>query len=323
MEADSKASSASRHRTETEPAAELVVVQAEALDYLRRTQGGAFQLVYVDPPFNTGKRQSLARTRTSRDPDGDRTGFGGHRYRSERGSELGYVDRHEDYLGFLGPHLEEAARVLDGTGSLFVHLDARELHYAKVFLDGLLGRRCFMNEIVWAYDFGGRSRSRWSAKHDTILWYALDPKHYTFRYEDIDRIPYMAPGLAGPEKAARGKTPTDVWWNTIVSPTGKERTGYPNQKPLAILDRIVRVHSNPGDRVLDFFAGSGTTGAAASAHGRSCVLVDRNPEAIDVMCRRLAAARPVVVRSAGLAPGQAEAPLFEQREPRKPRKPAS
>lgn len=277
------------------------LVQAEALEYLRETPDASFQLVYIDPPFNTGKRQRLDRRRSKRDEDGDHVGFGGRRYSSEAVSSMEYLDRYSDYLAFLGPHLEEAVRVLDPTGSLFVHLDAREVHYVKVFLDGLLGRDRFKNEIVWAYDFGARSRSRWSAKHDTILWYVKDPADYTYRYDDIDRIPYMAPGLVGPEKAERGKTPTDVWWQTIVSPTGKERTGYPNQKPRRILDRIVRVHSNPGDRVLDFFAGSGTTGEACMEAGRDCVLVDVNPEAHAVMGRRLGLAGPG-------DPGEADAP---------------
>jgi len=268
------------------------VVEAEALGFLGSLTSESIPMVYVDPPFNTGKRQELNRTRTSRDADGDRVGFGGQRYRSESISKMGYLDSYSDYLEFLGPHLEEAKRVLQSDGSLFVHLDAREIHYAKVFLDGLFGRDRFMNEIIWAYDFGGRSRSKWSSKHDSILWYAKDPKNYTFRFKDMDRIPYMAPGLVGPEKAKRGKTPTDVWWNTIVSTAGKERTGYPNQKPRAILDRLVRVHSNPGDTVLDFFAGSGTTGEAAWELGRSAILVDQNPEAIEVIRVRLATANP-------------------------------
>ena len=213
----------------------LRLVEGEALSYLESLESDSFPMIYVDPPFNTGKRQELHRTRTSRDTDGDRVGFKGQRYRTETVSKMGYLDSYSDYMAFLGPHLEQAIRVMSPSGSLFVHLDAREVHYAKVFLDGLLGRDRFMNEIIWAYDFGGRSRSKWSSKHDSILWYVKDPKNYTFRFEDMDRIPYMAPGLVGPKKASRGKTPTDVWWNTIVSTVGKERTGYPNQKPRAIL----------------------------------------------------------------------------------------
>ncbi len=270
------------------------IVQAECLEYLETVPDGSFQLVYVDPPFNTGRKRELVRLETTRDPKGDRVGFGGRRYRTDVVSRSAYDDRFDDYLAFLGPRLERAVRALDASGSLFVHLDPRESHHVKVFLDSLLGRERFMNEIIWAYDYGARSRSRWSAKHDVILWYARDPRRYTYEYEAIDRIPYMAPALVGEEKARRGKTPTDVWWNTIVSPTGKERTGYPTQKPLRILERIVRVHSRPGDRILDFFAGSGTTGEAAARLGRSCVLVDENPEAIEVMRRRLAFASPRV-----------------------------
>ncbi len=248
---------------------------------------GTFALIYIDPPFNTGRPVTRTRTRAVRDEAGA-VGFGGARYRRDRLGTAAFADRFDDYLGFLGPRLAEARRLLTPTGSLFVHVDPRESHYVKVALDGIFGRPHFKNEIIWAYDYGGRSRSRWSAKHDTLLWYSRHPEQYTYNYDAIDRIPYMAPGLVGPAKAARGKTPTDVWWNTIVSPTGKERTGYPTQKPLAILERIVRVHSHPGDQLLDFFAGSGSFGEAALRHGRDVTLVDSAPEALAVMERRLA-----------------------------------
>lgn len=198
-----------------------------------------------------------------------------------------YADTFEDYLAFLRPRLEEAHRLLKPEGSLFLHLDAREVHYAKVMLDEIFGRASFRNEIIWAYDYGGKPRDRWPAKHDNILWYSRDPGRYTFHYEEIDRIPYMAPELVGPEKAARGKIPTDVWWMTVVPTNSREKTGYPTQKPMKLLERIVRVHSNAGDLVLDFFAGSGTTGAAAAALGRRFLLIDSNPEAVEVMRRRL------------------------------------
>ncbi len=263
------------------------------LPILRSMPDASFDLVYIDPPFNTGKAQTRQRLRTVRDEEGDRTGFGGRRYRTVKLDRHSFDDFFDDFPAFLEPRLVEARRLLAGQGSMFVHLDAREVHYSKVMLDRIFGRASFMNEIIWAYDYGGRTKRRWPAKHDTLLWYARDPDHYTFNYDQMDRIPYMAPGLVGPEKAARGKTPTDVWWHTIVSPTGKEKTGYPTQKPLGILNRIVRIHSNPGDRVLDFFAGSGTLGAAAHGLGRDAVLVDNHPEAIAVMARRLAEARPV------------------------------
>jgi len=264
------------------------IVLADNMDVLRSLESGCVNLVYTDPPFNTGRERRLARVRTSRDPRGRRVGFGGHRYSEKRLGGVSYPDRFDDYLGFLEPRLREAHRVLAADGSIFVHLDPRESHYVKVLMDSIFGRASFMNEIVWAYDFGGRPRTRWPAKHDIILWYAKDPERYTFNYDEIDRIPYMAPGLVGPEKAARGKTPTDVWWHTIVPTSGRERAGYPTQKPLAIVERIVRVHSRSGELLLDFFAGSGTLGEAAARLGRQFILVDSNPEAVRIMARRLA-----------------------------------
>ena len=268
------------------------ILHGDNLAALRSMEGGSAALIYIDPPFNTGRRQSRLRMRTVQDEQGDRVGFGGRRYRTElvqspTGELAGYADRFDDFLGFLRPRLEEAYRVLAPTGSLFFHIDYREVHYCKVMLDQIFGRECFQNEIIWAYDYGARPKSRWPAKHDNILWYTRDPEQYTFNLEECDRIPYMAPGLVGEEKAARGKTPTDVWWHTIVSPTGREKTGYATQKPLGILERIVKVHSNPGDLVLDFFAGSGTTGEAAAKHGREFVLVDDSAEAVAVMEKRL------------------------------------
>jgi site-specific DNA-methyltransferase (adenine-specific) len=261
-------------------------------EVLPRLPAEAFDLIYIDPPFNTGRKQERTQLRTERDGDGDRVGFKGQRYRTTRIGSKSFADDFDDYLGFLEPRLIEARRLLRPNGSLFVHLDYREVHYAKVLLDAIFGRASFQNEIIWAYDYGARATKKWSAKHDNILWYVKDPSSYTFRFEDIDRIPYMAPGLVGPEKAERGKTPTDTWWHTIVSPTGKEKTGYPTQKPLGILNRIVLVHSSPGDLLLDFFAGSGTLGEAAVLNGRRAVLVDRNEEAMQVMARRLAFACP-------------------------------
>ena len=264
------------------------VILADNLRALAELPDGCAALVYIDPPFNTGRTQSRTAMRTIRDEDGDRVGFQGRRYRTVKLGSTAYADAFDDYLGFLEPRLHEAQRVLRPDGSFFLHVDCREAHYCKVFLDELFGRASFINEIIWAYDYGARSKSRWSAKHDTILWYAKDPKRYTFNYDDIDRIPYMAPGLVGPEKAARGKTPTDVWWHTIVSPTGREKTGYVTQKPLGVVERIVRVHTNPGDLAIDFFAGSGTLGEAAARLGRDFILIDDNPEAIRVMAKRLA-----------------------------------
>ncbi|WP_433971821.1 DNA-methyltransferase [Tunturiibacter lichenicola] len=268
------------------------IVHGDNLSVLQGLEAESVELIYVDPPFNTGKRQSRKQMKTIRDEAGDRVGFGGRRYRTEvlaqQPAGTGYGDSFDDFLGFLRPRLLEAHRVLAPAGSLFFHIDYREVHYCKVMLDEIFGRECFQNEIIWAYDYGARATKRWPAKHDNILWYTKDPKRYTFNLNESDRIPYMAPGLVGAAKAARGKTPTDVWWHTIVSPTGKEKTGYATQKPLGILERIVRVHSNPGERVLDFFAGSGTTGVAAARHGRSFVMVDESAAAVAVMEKRLA-----------------------------------
>ena len=252
----------------------------------------------------TGRTQRRTRLRTRRAAGaegGDRTGFAGRRYASEVVGVSEFSDRFDDLPTYLEPRLREARRVLKEDGSLFVHLDPRESHYVKVLLDRIFGRASFTNEIVWAYDYGARTKRRWPAKHDTILWYAVDPARYAFDFAAMERIPYAAPGLVGPEKAARGKTPTDVWWHTIVPTNGRERTGYATQKPLGILSRIVAVHSRPGDLVLDFFAGSGTTGEAAARLGRGFILVDQSAEAVRVMQKRLAEWEPRCLGAADLA----------------------
>lgn len=266
--------------------AKLTVYFGDNLLVLRDLPTSSVDLIYIDPPFNTGKVQSRTQISTTQDVDGDRTGFQGKRYRTEKIGTKGYDDTFDDFLGFLEPRLIEAYRLLKPDGSLFFHIDYREVHYCKVSLDSIFGRDCFQNEIIWAYDYGARTKKKWPAKHDNILWYSKDPKQFQFHLDEVDRIPYMAPGLVGPEKAARGKTPTDVWWHTIVSPSGKEKTGYPTQKPRGVLDRIVKVHSRPGDLLLDFFAGSGSFGESANELGRDCILIDSNREAWQVMERR-------------------------------------
>ncbi len=279
------------------------IIYGDNLDVLRGLPDAVADLIYVDPPFNTGKVQQRTRIRTVRDDEGgDRTGFGGRRYRTVELGTQSFADRFDDFLAFLEPRLREGRRILKRNGSLFLHVDCREAHYCKVLMDAIYGRGSFMNEIIWAYDFGGRTKRRWPPKHDNILWYAADPGDYTFDYDEIERIPYMAPGLAGSKKAARGKTPTDVWWHTIVPTNSAERTGYPTQKPLGVVERIVRVHSRPGDLLVDFFAGSGTLGEAAALNGRDFLLVDNNPEAIAVMARRLARFGPEFVGCDGLLP---------------------
>ena len=314
------------------------IIQGDNLEVARTLPDASFTLIYLDPPFNTGRTQTRSveaavRTPPSREdapaegadpaveaanwrssgtaPSGTvpattqggtvpattqppatptppvKAGFRGASYARLRGDLRVYDDRWGDYLDFLEPRLREAWRLLADDGTLYLHLDYREAHYAKVLLDAMFGRECYLNELIWAYDYGAKSKRRWPTKHDTILVYVKDPAQYWFDSEAVDREPYMAPGLVTAEKAARGKLPTDVWWHTIVPTSGAEKTGYPTQKPEGILRRIVQASSRPGDRVLDLFAGSGTTGAVAAALGRSAVLVDDNPEAIAVMRRRL------------------------------------
>ena len=262
------------------------VINGENLAALKSMHDESFQLIYIDPPFNTGRPQ-VRTNRSSISSETGNLGFQGKRYEQVVKSVLSYDDDFADYWAFLEPRLIEAYRLLNETGTIYLHLDYREAHYAKVLMDALFGRECFLNEIIWAYDYGGKSKSRWPAKHDTILVYVKNPAKYFFDSATVDREPYMAPGLVTPEKVARGKLPTDVWWHTIVSPTGKEKTGYPTQKPLGILRRIISASSRPGDRVLDFFAGSGTTAQAAFELQREFVVVDQNPESIEVITNRL------------------------------------
>jgi site-specific DNA-methyltransferase (adenine-specific) len=262
------------------------VINGENLAALKSMPDQSFQLIYIDPPFNTGRSQ-VRTNRSSVSSSTGNLGFQGKRYEQVVKSVLSYDDDFADYWAFLEPRLIEAYRLLNESGTIYLHLDYREAHYAKVLMDALFGRECFLNEIIWAYDYGGKSKSRWPAKHDTILVYVKNPAKYFFDSATVDREPYMAPGLVTPEKVARGKLPTDVWWHTIVSPTGKEKTGYPTQKPLGILRRIISASSRPGDRVLDFFAGSGTTAQAAFELKRKFVVVDQNPESIEVITSRL------------------------------------
>ncbi len=264
------------------------IIFGDNLAVLQGFPSESVDLIYVDPPFNTGTTRSRTSTKAIRDDSSPRVGFGGRNYRTDVLRVASYEDNFDDYLSFLEPRLTEAHRVLKKSGSLYVHVDYREVHYCKVLLDQIFGRKNFLNEIIWAYDYGGRSSKRWPPKHDNILLHVKDIENYYFDAAAVDRIPYMAPKMAGEEKAERGKLPTDTWWHTIVSPTGKEKTGYPTQKPLGILRRIVGASSPPGGLVLDFFAGSGTTGVAAAEAGRDFVLVDSHPESINVMKARFA-----------------------------------
>lgn len=274
-------------RLDWTPLGDNLVVHADNIDAITQLPDESMRLIYIDPPFNTGRTQARQNITTRRSASGTRVGFQGQTYETIKGLVSSYDDAFTNYWGFLEPRLVEAWRLLDDRGSLYLHLDYREVHYAKVVLDALFGRECFLNEVIWAYDYGARSKSRWPTKHDNILVYVKNPQNYLFDSAEVDREPYMAPGLVTPEKAALGKLPTDVWWHTIVSPTGREKTGYATQKPERVLRRIVAASSAPGDWVLDFFAGSGTTAAAAAHLGRRFVLVDSNPEAIEVIEKRL------------------------------------
>jgi site-specific DNA-methyltransferase (adenine-specific) len=263
------------------------VYLGDNLDILRKyIPSESVDLIYIDPPFNTGKVQTHTALKTIKDVNGDRKGFQGNRYRTEEGGTTAFRDKFDDYLAFLDPRLREGYRVLKPSGSLYFHIDYREVHYCKILLDSIFGRHCFLNEIIWAYDYGGRPKDRWPPKHDNILFYVKDPSSYTFNTDSIERIPYMAPDLVGPEKAARGKLPTDTWWHTIVPTNSKERLGYATQKPLGILRRVIVASSSPGDTVLDFFAGSGTTGDAAYWLGRPFILIDNSESALQTQAKR-------------------------------------
>ncbi len=266
-----------------------LVIEADNLAVTGTLPTAAFTMIYLDPPFNTGRTQRRQSLRTVRTDGGSRIGFKGQSYATIKGTVTAYDDAFADYWAFLEPRLVEAWRLLTPDGTLYLHLDYREVHYAKVLLDGLFGRECFLNEIIWAYDYGARSKTKWPTKHDNILLYVKNSDQYYFDTTEVDREPYMAPGLVTAEQVARGKLPTDVWWHTIVSPTGREKTGYPTQKPEGVLRRMVAASTKPGDWVLDLFAGSGTLGRVAADKGRRFVLVDSNPEAFAVMRARLGA----------------------------------
>ncbi len=287
------------------------------LKILKKLPSESVDLIYIDPPFNTKKVQKRVTIKTIQDKNGDRKGFKGNRYRTLELGTKAYQDTFDSYIDeFIRPRLQEAYRLLKPHGSLYFHIDYREVHYCKILLDEIFGRDSFLNEIIWAYDYGGRAKTRWPAKHDNILFYAKDPKRYTFNWKDVEKEPYMAPGLVGAEKAQQGKMPTDTWWPTFtgtkkpklpldtwwfflakgqqndtwwqtIVPTGsKERVGYPTQKPRKLIDRIVKASSNPGDMVLDFFAGSGTVGESCLELKRNFILIDNNKSSLEVMAQR-------------------------------------
>ena len=280
-----------------------LVVAGENATVLARLPEGAFDLVYMDPPFNTGRAQTRRSLSVVADAAGDRVGFGGRRYRSQLLRSLSYDDSVGDYLTFLEARLERARSLLAPHGTLYFHIDYREAHYCKLLLDELFGRDAFLNELIWSYDYGAKPRRRWPAKHDTILVYVRTPGAHLFDADAVEREPYMAPGLVSAEKAARGKRPTDVWFHTIVPTNGREKTGYPTQKPEGVLRRMVSASSRPGGWCLDPFAGSGTLGAVCQALGRRFVLVDSSPVAVEVMRARLGRGSVVAEVDEGLVGG--------------------
>ncbi len=264
-----------------------LVIAGDNAAVLSRLPDGVFDLIYMDPPFNTGRAQARHTLAVLADAAGERVGFGGRRYSSRLLQTLSYDDAFGDYLAFLEPRLAAARELMAPHGTLYFHIDYREAHYCKLLLDDLFGRDAFLNELIWSYDYGAKPRRRWPAKHDTILVYVRTPGAHHFDADAVEREPYMAPGLVGPEKAARGKRPTDVWFHTIVPTNGREKTGYPTQKPEGVLRRMVAASSRPGGWCLDPFAGSGTLGAVCRALGRRFVLIDESPVAVDVMRARL------------------------------------
>jgi len=247
-----------------------IVFHRNAVSVLAETPEASIDLVYVDPPFGTGHKQALARKKA--------------------GEVLTYIefeDPNKNYIAWLKAHVEGIKRVLKPTGSMYLHLDHHWVHRAKVMCDEVFGAENFLNEVIWAYDFGGRGKRCWPKKHDSILVYSREEDQHVFNWDDIERIPYMAPGLQkDPARAEAGKVPTDVWWMSIVGTASKERNGYPTQKPVKLVERAVLASSPPGGIVMDVFAGSGTTGEAAHKHGREFVLGDTSPWAIETMQKR-------------------------------------
>jgi len=274
-----------------------IVVLADNLSYLKNIPDDSISLIYIDPPYNTGKKQSRNKIKSILSEDGN-VGFAGDKYeRTVEGKYGSFDDSFEDYVGFLKPRLQEAHRILKSNGSMYLHINYREVHYVKIEMDKIFGRDNFINEIIWCHEFGAKSKSRWSAKHDNILFYAKNKNNYIFNFDKIPRVPYMAPKLVGAEKAARGKIVVDWWRETIVPTNSKEKQGYATQKPLRILNRIVEVSSNPGDLCMDFFAGSGSFGQSCLNLGRNCILIDNNPEAIRIMKRRLGQSYKIIMNS--------------------------
>lgn len=237
---------------------DITIIEGDSLVKMKSLATGSFDFIYVDPPFVTEK---------------DRGDFD-----DRWGSVLLWSDWFE-------PFVKESYRLLSDTGSIVVHLDYRAIHYARVLMDQTFGYDNMLNEIIWCYASGGVSK-RWLArKHDNLIWYVKDTKDYTF---NVQREPYATPNVEGRKGFHdEGRMLNDWWRMSFLSTTASERVGYDSQKPEALLERLLTVFTNPGDNVLDFMAGSGTTGAAASSLGRKATLIDKNPNAIKKMKERI------------------------------------
>lgn len=233
------------------------VVTGNAAAFLRVQESSSVQFCYIDPPFAT---QSV-----------------------QRGSRGSYSDRYklDDHKKMMERLLIKLYRVLDLDGSVMVHLDERTVHQTAVLMRDIF--EVHINDIIWCYQSGGAGKRNLAKKHDTILWYAKSER-YTF---NVIREPYPRDYGDRPGFHPEGRMLNDWWTIPIMSTTSKERVGYPNQKPLALLERCISIATNPGDVVLDFFCGSGTTGVAAKRLGRKYLLCDKNPEATAIAKERL------------------------------------
>ena len=249
---------------------------------------GRIDLIYADPPFFTNRRFTarVGRGEDSRRPQNWKLAEG-------------YPDHWEDldaYLDMLYPRLHLMHRLLSPTGSLYLHLDWHANAYARLLLDEIFGPDRLLNEIAWVYHGPSPIRSAFNRKHDIILAYTRS-KDYTFNADDV-RQPYdqnTVKTFASSRKAGfgkipdleRGKVPEDWWYFPVVARLHQERTGYPTQKPEALLERIIRASSNPGDWVADFFCGSGTTPQVAARLGRRFIAADVSVRAIQTARSRL------------------------------------
>jgi site-specific DNA-methyltransferase (adenine-specific) len=236
---------------------------------------GRINLLYADPPFFTNRKFSA---RIGRGEDSRKPG----KWQLAEGYQ-DHWDNLDSYLDFLYQRLAVMYRLLAPNGTLYLHLDWHADAYARLLLDEIFGADHLLNEIIWAYHGPSPIRRAFNRKHDTILAY-VKGEDYTFNVDDV-REPYNAntvktfnaspkAGFGKVPDLARGKVPEDWWYFPVVARLHNERTGYPTQKPIALLERIILASSNRGDLVADFFCGSGTTPYVAARHGRRFIACD-------------------------------------------------